>query len=86
MDWVYGCSLTGNFAGDTTENLIRSVAHLIADVTEFMTLNRGDVLLVGVPEGAPRVEAGDRLRIEIDQVGRLENTVVSEDEWVVGER
>ncbi len=49
-----------------------------------MTLNRGDVLLVGVPEGAPRVEAGDRLRIEIDQVGRLENTVVSEDEWVVG--
>lgn len=71
---------------NTTENLIRSVAHLIADVTEFMTLNRGDVLLVGVPEGAPRVEAGDRLRIEIDQVGRLENTVVSEDEWVVGER
>ena len=61
-----------------------SSVRLIADVTEFMTLNAGDVLLTGVPEGAPRTKAGDRIRIEIEQVGKLENTVVPEDEWIPG--
>lgn len=67
---------------NTTANLIRSVARLIADVTDFMTLNRGDVLLVGVPEQAPLAKAGDRVRIEIDGVGWLENTIVPECEWM----
>ncbi|MBA4603676.1 fumarylacetoacetate hydrolase family protein [Thermoactinomyces mirandus] len=71
---------------NTTENLIRPVRRLIADVTEFMTLNPGDILLVGVPEGAPLAKAGDRVRIEIDGVGRLENTVIPEHELVMGVR
>lgn len=70
---------------NTTTNLIRSVACLIADVTDFMTLNAGDMLLVGVPEGAPLAKAGDHVRIEIDGVGCLENTIVHEDELVLGE-
>mgnify|MGYP001363653108 CR=1 FL=1 len=69
---------------NSTANWVRSVSRLIADVTEFMTLNAGDVLLTGVPEGAPRTKAGDRIRIEIEQVGKLENTVVPEDEWIPG--
>lgn len=69
---------------NSTENLIRSVSQLIAEVTDFMTLSAGDILLVGVPEGAPIVKAGDRIRIEIDQVGILENTVVNEAELVNG--
>ncbi|MEB3101724.1 fumarylacetoacetate hydrolase family protein [Ferviditalea candida] len=68
---------------NTTANLIRNVPRLIADITEFMTLSSGDVLLVGVPEGAPLVKAGDRVRIEINGVGSLENTVVHEHEWVM---
>ena len=60
---------------NTTANLIRPVAQLIADVTEFMTLGDGDVLLVGTPENTPRVRGGDRVRIEIDGIGALENTV-----------
>lgn len=63
---------------NSTENLIRSVAQLIADVTEFMTLQKGDILLAGVPENAPLAKAGDRVRIEIDHIGFLENTIVSE--------
>lgn len=34
---------------DNTGNLVRGIARLITDVTEFMTLAEGDVLLVGSP-------------------------------------
>lgn len=43
-----------------------------------MTLNSGDVLLVGVPENAPLAKADDHIRIEIDEIGYLENTIISE--------
>lgn len=62
----------------STSTLVRPVAQLLADVTEFMTLDTGDVLLIGAPHGAPVVGAGDRVRIEVDGVGCLENTVVPE--------
>jgi len=60
----------------TTSQLVRPVAQLLADVTEFMTLSPGDVLAVGVASPAPRVRAGQRARIEIEGLGRLENPVV----------
>jgi len=63
---------------NTTANLIRPVARLVADVTEFMTLSAGDVLLAGVPENAPHARAGDRVRIEIEDVGALENALIAE--------
>jgi 5-oxopent-3-ene-1,2,5-tricarboxylate decarboxylase/2-hydroxyhepta-2,4-diene-1,7-dioate isomerase len=61
-----------------TRELVRPVRQLIADVTDFMTLTPGDLLLVGVPPGAPRVRAGQSVAIEIDGVGRLENGFVAE--------
>jgi 5-oxopent-3-ene-1,2,5-tricarboxylate decarboxylase/2-hydroxyhepta-2,4-diene-1,7-dioate isomerase len=63
---------------NTTANLIRPTARLIADVTEFMTLAEGDMLLTGVPENAPLARAGQRVAIEIEGVGRLENPLVAE--------
>ena len=62
----------------STAGMIRPVARLIADVTEFMTLAPGDVLLLGVAAGAPRARAGQRVAIEIDGLGRLENHLVAE--------
>lgn len=61
-----------------TSQLIRGVARLIADVTEFMTLDEGDVLLVGVPENPPRARAGDRVAVEVDRLGRLDNAIEAE--------
>ncbi|AJG23053.1 5-carboxymethyl-2-oxo-hex-3- ene-1,7-dioate decarboxylase [Cupriavidus basilensis] len=58
-----------------TGNLLRPVAQLLADVTAFMSLEAGDVLLAGVPEGAPLVRAGDMVEIEIEQVGRLRHGI-----------
>jgi 5-oxopent-3-ene-1,2,5-tricarboxylate decarboxylase/2-hydroxyhepta-2,4-diene-1,7-dioate isomerase len=63
---------------NTTANLIRPVAQLIAEITDFMTLSPGDILLTGVPEDAPRARAGQRVAIEIDGLGRLENLLVPE--------
>ena len=63
----------------STAGLIRPVATLIADVTEFMTLFPGDVLTVGVAAGAPRARAGQTVTIAIHGVGRLENTLVAGD-------
>lgn len=62
----------------STAGLIRPVARLIADVTEFMTLFPGDVLMVGVAAGAPRARAGQTVTITIHGVGQLENTLVAE--------
>ena len=65
-------------AESSTKELIRPVARLIADVSEFMTLAAGDVLLAGVPENPPLARAGDRVRIEIENVGALENALTAE--------
>jgi len=57
----------------TTADLMRPVARLLADVTDFMTLVPGDVLAVGAAAPAPRVRAGQQVSIEIDGLGRLTN-------------
>jgi len=57
----------------STADLIRSVARLLADVTEFMTLAPGDVLAAGAAAPAPRVRAGQTVVIEADGLGTLIN-------------
>lgn len=51
----------------------------LADVTEFMTLEQGDVLFFSWPADAPLVSAGDVVRIEMDGIGALENPIVAEE-------
>jgi 5-oxopent-3-ene-1,2,5-tricarboxylate decarboxylase/2-hydroxyhepta-2,4-diene-1,7-dioate isomerase len=60
-----------------TDRLIRPVARLLADVTEFMTLRPGDVLMIGVAAGAPRARAGQRVTVTIAGVGELETPLVA---------
>ncbi|MBV8911346.1 MAG: fumarylacetoacetate hydrolase family protein [Gammaproteobacteria bacterium] len=62
----------------TTAELLRPVAKLLAEVTDFMTLSPGDVLAVGVAAPAPRVRAGQRVRIAIDGLGALESLFVAD--------
>jgi 5-oxopent-3-ene-1,2,5-tricarboxylate decarboxylase/2-hydroxyhepta-2,4-diene-1,7-dioate isomerase len=63
-----------------TGDTFRSVARLVADVSEFMTLAPGDVLMAGVAHGAPRVGAGAHVAIEIDGLDRLETRVLLAEE------
>jgi 5-oxopent-3-ene-1,2,5-tricarboxylate decarboxylase/2-hydroxyhepta-2,4-diene-1,7-dioate isomerase len=50
----------------STASSIRSVAQLIADVTDFMTLAPDDVLTLGVPHGSPIVRSGEVVSVSID--------------------
>lgn len=56
----------------TTYGLVRPAARLLADVSEFMALHAGDVLLLGVRHGAPFVEAGQRWSASCDALGSLQ--------------
>lgn len=55
-----------------TQDMLRPAARLIAQVSDFMTFQAGDVLLLGVAHGAPRARAGQHAALEIDGLGRLE--------------
>jgi 5-oxopent-3-ene-1,2,5-tricarboxylate decarboxylase/2-hydroxyhepta-2,4-diene-1,7-dioate isomerase len=59
-------------------DLVRPVDRLIADISEFLTLDPGDILLIGEPHDAPRAGAGDRVRVEVDGLPAIENEVVAE--------
>lgn len=63
-----------------TSTLVRPVAQLLADVTAFMTLEAGDVLLVGMPENPPLARAGDRIDIDIARIGTLTTTLIRQSE------
>lgn len=56
-------------------DLIRSPAKLLADVSEWMTLSQGDVLLVGVRYMAPQAKAGSSVRISAEGLGSLNFTI-----------
>jgi len=61
-----------------TADLVRPMEQLIADISEFLTLQPGDILLIGEPHDSPLARAGDRVRVEIDGLAAIENEVVLE--------
>jgi 5-oxopent-3-ene-1,2,5-tricarboxylate decarboxylase/2-hydroxyhepta-2,4-diene-1,7-dioate isomerase len=63
---------------NTTANLVRRIPQLIAELSEFMTLHAGDVLITGTPEGRVDVKPGDHVEVQITGLGRLANTIVAE--------
>ncbi|CAM4201883.1 fumarylacetoacetate hydrolase family protein [Kerstersia similis] len=65
---------------NSTANWVRTIPELIETLSEFMTLNEGDVLITGTPEGRVDVEPGDEVIVEIDGLGKLRNVVVQEQE------
>ena len=74
--------------GNTGRDLMFSFAYQVADVARLITLEPGDVLLTGTPANSRPVEPGDVVAVEVEGVGRLENTVEPSDEELeaVGEQ
>lgn len=62
----------------TTADMIFDIPTLIAYLSSFMTLNPGDVILTGTPEGLADVKAGDVVETEIEGVCTLVNTIVDD--------
>jgi 5-oxopent-3-ene-1,2,5-tricarboxylate decarboxylase / 2-hydroxyhepta-2,4-diene-1,7-dioate isomerase len=61
-----------------TRDMVFDIPALIAYLSSFMTLSKGDVILTGTPEGSVDVRPGDEVVCEIAGVGRLVNTIVAE--------
>ncbi len=61
-----------------TADLINNIPALIEYLSEFMTLQAGDVILTGTPDGVVNVNVGDEVVCEIDGIGRLLNTIVGD--------
>lgn len=76
------CILNGEHVQESnTSEMIFGVAHLISFASQAFTLEPGDIILTGTPHGTgafrnPKLfmKHGDRVAVEIDGIGRLENT------------
>ncbi|NKB98808.1 MAG: 5-carboxymethyl-2-hydroxymuconate isomerase [Pseudomonadales bacterium] len=81
------CTVNGEERqSSNTKHLIFDCFDAIAHLSQSFTLDVGDVLFMGTPSGVgiamkPRsfMKAGDVVRVEIEKLGYIENTVVPED-------
>ncbi|WP_104182263.1 fumarylacetoacetate hydrolase family protein [Arthrobacter sp. B0490] len=64
---------------DTTADLLFPFSRLVADLSQLMTLEPGDIILTGTPAGASVAAPGDLLEVEVSagalSTGRLTTTV-----------
>ena len=68
-----------------TSDMIFSTARIVALLSEFMTLEPGDVIATGTPSGVAHarkpptwMRAGDKVEVEIEKIGILSNPIVDE--------
>ncbi len=72
-DVLVACRVNGSGRQHaTTRDMIFDVPTVVAYVSRMMTLEPGDVLLTGTPEGVGPLERGDALEVEVGGVGVLE--------------
>lgn len=60
---------------DSISNLIHPVPALIEEISTYLTLEPGDVIATGSPEGVDQLSDGDHVAVEIDGIGTLEHDV-----------
>ncbi len=58
-----------------TSQMVFDVASLVATVSRVMTLQPGDVIATGTPEGVGPLRDGDRVCVEIEGIGELANPI-----------
>jgi 5-oxopent-3-ene-1,2,5-tricarboxylate decarboxylase/2-hydroxyhepta-2,4-diene-1,7-dioate isomerase len=52
------------------------IDYLLADLSRFITLLPGDVILSGTPKNSRPMNPGDLVEVEVSGIGRLSNRVV----------
>jgi len=58
-----------------TGDMLFSIPRLIAEISKYMTLQPGDIIATGTPEGVGPIENGDLLEVSLQGLGTLKNTV-----------
>jgi len=59
-----------------TCDLIFSIPFLINYISSVMTLEAGDVISTGTPQGIDPMQKGDRVEVRVENIGSLFNTIV----------
>ncbi len=60
----------------STKHFIFSISHLVAFISQIMTLFPGDVISTGTPSGIGKMKVGDKVIVKIEGIGKLENRIV----------
>jgi 2-keto-4-pentenoate hydratase/2-oxohepta-3-ene-1,7-dioic acid hydratase in catechol pathway len=63
---------------DSLGGMIFSVSRIISHISRFATLEPGDLIATGTPEGIGRVKQGDRVEVEIEGIGALNNPFIAD--------
>lgn len=64
---------------DSSANLLFDFGLLVADLSRFVTLEPGDVILTGTPAGSRPVQPGDVVEVELEGHSKVSNPVVESD-------
>lgn len=72
-----------------TQDMIFSAGHVLSHLSRVMTLNPGDIVATGTPDGVgfarnpPRLlQAGDVVEVEVERLGRVRNTIIASSKQV----
>jgi len=71
-----------NRQDSSTKNMFIKIPSIISELSNVMTLERGDIIVTGTPDGVamnnpstPFLKNGDKIEMEIEKLGRIQNTV-----------
>ena len=65
----------------STKDMIFDIPYLVEYLTGIMTLSPGDLILTGTPQGVVYLNPGDVVVTEVEGVGALTNTLVSDEDY-----
>ena len=71
-----------NRQDSSTKNMFIKIPSIISELSNVMTLEKGDIIVTGTPDGVamnnpstPFLKNGDKIEIEIEKLGKIQNTV-----------
>jgi len=71
-----------NRQDSSTKNMFIKIHSIISELSNVMTLEKGDIIVTGTPDGVamnnpstPFLKNGDKIEMEIEKLGRIKNTV-----------
>lgn len=75
-DLVVQCSVNGVVRQCASNaQMVFDIPTLVSHISRIMTLLPGDVILTGTPAGVGPIQPGDQVKVEIDGIGSLLNSV-----------
>ena len=72
------CKVNGTMRQEgNTEDMLHPIPKIISDLSRSLTLEPGDIIATGTPEGVSKISIGDNVECEIDGLGVLQSKVVA---------